>query len=125
MSNPIKHRVYVWSMTTDRLYAWGTDRVDLEKPETWLLGNYEPVLDENGEQVYDEDGDPVERLAPITHPDGAPVESLGGSITLRFNGIPIPTDNPAHRLAMAVLMGDMDAARILADAVLMGDITST
>ena len=113
MSNPIKHRVYVWSMTTDRLYAWGTDRVDTQ-------------MVKNAIQYEDEGGNVVEEtIHPLLNADRSPRVGIGGPIALNFIGTPIPTDNPAHRLAMAVLMGDMDAARILADAVLLGDITST
>lgn len=112
MSNPA-HRVYVWSMTTDRLYAWGTDRVNTQMPIVMNAIQYE---DEGG-NIVGETSDP--RL----NADGSPRVSIRGPIILSFTGTPLPTDNPAHRLAMAVLMGDMDAARILADAVLMGDIT--
>jgi len=124
MSNPIKQRVYVWSMTTDRLYAWGTDRVDVDLPAIRPI-EYVPVRNDDGDIVYDAYGDPEETAVYPLNPDGSPKENLEGQITLRFTGAPLPTDNPAHRLAMAVLMGDMDAARILADAVLLGDITST
>lgn len=86
--------VMVVSFRKDRAWWWDSGRVGIIYP----LANAEPIK-------------------------GVPPPSITGAVHLNFNADRADSYDltPLHRLALAVLRGDVQSGRVLADMVLQGE----